>query len=546
MKKVKWLIFLVFLLIPFKVRAANFNTSLGSNQVINAGDQFTVTLSVSNAANLMGVVGTLGYDSSKLSFVSGSGINGYTVTVGTNVVADSTVGNSGSFGFATLTFRATGNFGVGQSTNITFSNITGSDGNSDVSGTSSSVTVTVAIPKSSNNNLSALTVNNSLVSGFNSSTRAYSLTVNNNISSISIGASAADSKSSISGIGSYALNVYNNTFYITVTAENGSKSVYTLNVIRKDSNGLSAPLSTNNLLGALGIEGYDIGFDPNKLDYSLSVENNISSVKITANAQDSKSKVEIEGNINDLQIGDNNIKVIVTAENGDRKTYKIVIKRKEEGPTTTLGELIKVIDSTTAKQVNVDIKDENTIITSEMISTIKKNSKNITVNYYKGDTVIYKWELNGNNFGDISSMDLGISFDTKNKDKIASLTNYADNLYLNFAYSGELPSETYVSVNVSDKYSDGSIVNLYYYDEESGEITLVSNNLEVKNGYLKFNIKHCSEYILSMSNFMEEENGFSIYQIMCYILGVMVIGLGGKVIYDLIRERKSKVIISNS
>ncbi len=545
MKKVKWLIFLVFLLIPFKVRAANFNTSLGSNQVINAGDQFTVTLSVSNAANLMGVVGTLGYDSSKLSFVSGSGVNGYTVTVGTNVVADSTVGNSGSFGFATLTFRATGNFGVGQSTNITFSNITGSDGNSDVSGTSSSVTVTVAIPKSSNNNLSALTVNNSLVSGFNSSTRAYSLTVNNNISSISIGATAADSKSSISGIGSYALNVYNNTFYITVTAENGSKSVYTLNVIRKDSNGLSAPLSTNNLLGALGIEGYDIGFDPNKLDYSLSVENNISSVKITANAQDSKSKVEIEGNINDLQIGDNNIKVIVTAENGDRKTYKIVIKRKEEGPTTTLGELIKVIDSTTAKQVNVDIKDENTIITSEMISTIKKNSKNITVNYYKGDTVIYKWELNGNNFGDISSMDLGISFDTKNKDKIASLTNYADNLYLNFAYSGELPSETYVSVNVSDKYSDGSIVNLYYYDEESGEITLVSNNLEVKNGYLKFNIKHCSEYILSMSNFMEEENGFSIYQIMCYILGVMVIGLGGKVIYDLIRQRKPKAIIPN-
>lgn len=545
MKKVKWLIFLVFLLIPFKVRAANFNTSLGSNQVINAGDQFTVTLSVSNAANLMGVVGTLGYDSSKLSFVSGSGVNGYTVTVGTNVVADSTVGNSGSFGFATLTFRATGNFGIGQSTNITFSNITGSDGNSDVSGTSSSVTVTVAIPKSSNNNLSALTVNNSLVSGFNSSTRAYSLTVNNNISSISIGATAADSKSSISGIGSYALNVYNNTFYITVTAENGSKSVYTLNVIRKDSNGLSAPLSTNNLLGALGIEGYDIGFDPNKLDYSLSVENNISSVKITANAQDSKSKVEIEGNINDLQIGDNNIKVIVTAENGDRKTYKIVIKRKEEGPTTTLGELIKVIDSTTAKQVNVDIKDENTIITSEMISTIKKNSKNITVNYYKGDTVIYKWELNGNNFGDISSMDLGISFDTKNKDKIASLTNYADNLYLNFAYSGELPSETYVSVNVSDKYSDGSIVNLYYYDEESGEITLVSNNLEVKNGYLKFNIKHCSEYILSMSNFMEEENGFSIYQIMCYILGVMVIGLGGKVIYDLIRQRKPKAIIPN-
>lgn len=542
MRKLKWLIFLVFVLIPFKVKAADFNSSLGSNQVINAGDQFTVTLSVANASNLMGIGGTLGYDSSKLSFVSGTGLNGYTATIGTNVVADSTVGNSGSFGFATLTFRATGNFAIGQSTTITLTNVTGSDGTHDVSGTSSSVTVTVAVPKSSNNNLSSLTVNNSLVSGFNSLNKAYSLTVNNNISSISIGATAADSKSSISGIGSYALNVYNNTFYITVTAENGSRSVYTLTVLRKDSNGLSAPLSTNNLLGTLSIEGYDIGFDPNKLDYLLSVENNISSVKITANAQDGKSKVEIEGSVNDLQIGDNTIKVIVTAENGDKKTYKIVIKRKEEGPTTTLVELIKVIDATTAKQVNVDIKDENTIITSEMISTIKKNSKNITVNYYKGDTVIYKWELNGSEFGDISSMDVGISFDTNNKDKIASLTNYADNLYLNFTYSGDLPSETYVSINVSDKYKDGSILKLYYYDEDSEEITLVSDDLEVKNGYLKFNIKHCSEYILSMSNFMEKDNGISIYQVMCYILGVMVIGLSGKVIYDLIRDKKRKVV----
>ncbi len=546
MKKIKWLIFLVFILIPFKVSAASFNTSLGSNQVINAGDQFTISISAATAANLPGVSGTLGYDSSKLSFVSGSGLNGYNVTVGTNVVADSTSGQSGSFGFATLTFRATGNFVAGQSTTITFSNVMGSDGVNDVSGTSSSMTVTVAVPKSSNNNLSSLTVNNSLVSGFNSSTKAYYLTVNNNISSISIGASAADGRSYISGIGSYAVNVYNNTFYITVTAENGSKNVYSLTVVRKDSNGLTAPLSTNNLLGTLAIEGYDIGFDANKLEYKLTVENNISSVKITSTAQDSKSKVEIDGSANDLEVGDNTIKVTVTAENGDKKTYTVIITRKEEGPTTTLGELIKVIDATTAKQINVDIKDENTIITSDMISTIKKNSKNITVNYYKGDAVIYKWEMNGENFGDISSMDVGISFDPENKDKIASLTNYADNLYLNFAYSGDLPSDTFISINVSDKYKDGSIVNLYYYDEDSGEITLVSDNLEVKNGYLKFNIKHCSEYILSMSDFVKENDGLSIYQIMCYILGIIVIALTGKIVYDFIRQAKVNATIPNN
>ncbi len=545
MRRFKWVILLIILLAPIKVSAGNFNTSLGSNQVINAGDQFTITLSASNATNLMGIVGTLGYDSSKLTLVSNSGLNGYTITVGSNVVADNTTGKTGSFGFATLTFRATGSFTAGQSTSITLTNVTGSDGVTDVSGTSSSVTVSVAVPKSTNSNLSSLTVNNSLVSGFNSSTKAYTLTVNNSVSSISIGASASDSKSSVSGIGSHALNVYSNTFYVTVTSESGSKSVYTLTIIRKDASGLSAPLSTNNLLGTLVIEGYDIGFDANKLEYSLTVENNISSVKLTATAQDSKAKIEVDGSATDLEIGDNTVKIIVTAENGDKKTYTVVIKRKEEGPTTTLGELITVINSTTAEQINIEIKDENTIITSEMISAIKKNSKNISVNYYKEDAVIYKWEIKGDNLDDISSMDVGISFDTDEKDKISSLTNYADNLYLNFAYSGDLPTGTYISINVSDKYKDGSIVNLYYYDKDNENITLVYDNLEVKNGYLKFTIEHCSEYILSMSNYVENNN-LSIYQIISYILGVIVLALTGKIVYDFIRQRKVKQIIPNS
>ena len=142
----------------------------------------------------------------------------------------------------------------------------------------------------------------------------------------------------------------------------------------------------------------------------------------------------------------------------------------------------------------------------------------------------------------ITSMDVGISFDTDEKDKISSLTNYADNLYLNFAYSGDLPTGTYISINVSDKYKDGSIVNLYYYDKDNENITLVYDNLEVKNGYLKFTIEHCSEYILSMSNYVENNN-LSIYQIISYILGVIVLALTGKIVYDFIRQRKVKQII---
>jgi hypothetical protein len=528
----------VFILLPVKAHAAGFSTSLGANQAINAGSQFTITVSGVNATNLMGLVGSLSFDSSKISFVSASGLNGYTITVGSNLVADNTTGNTGTFGIATLTFRANGGFTAGQSTTISLSNVVGSDGVNNLSGTSSAVTISVAIPKSTNSDLSSLTVNNSLVSGFNSGTKYYTLTVNNNISSISIGATVADGRSWVSGIGSYALKVYSNTFYITVTSESGNRSVYTLTIIRKDANGLTAPLSTNNLLSSLVIENYNIGFDANKLEYALTVENNISSVKLTATPQDGKSKITTEGDFGNLEIGDNLVKIIVTAENGDKKTYTVTIKRKEEGPTTTLDQLIKVIDSTTAKQINVEIKDEKTVITSDMISSIKKNSKNLTINYYNGDSVAYKWEINGTAFGDISSMDVGISFDTDNKEKIANLTNYADNLYLNFAYSGALPNDTYVSINVSSKYKDGDIVNLYYYDDKANEIKLVYDDLKVKNGYLKFSIDHCSEYILSMANYTKENNDNSSYKTVCYFLGLAVICLTGKVVYDFLRKRQ--------
>lgn len=537
MKKIKWLLLLVFILLPVKAHAADFGTSLGGNQTINAGSQFTITVSAVNATNLMGLDGALSFDSSKISFVSASSLNGYAITVGSNLVADNTTGNTGTFGIAILTFRATGSFTAGQSTTISLSNVGGTNG-SNLFGTGSSVAINVAIPKSTNSDLSSLTVNNSLVSGFNSGTKYYTLTVNNNISSISIGATVADGRSWVSGIGSYALNVYSNTFYVTVTSESGNRSVYTINIIRKDANGLTAPLSTNNLLGALAIEGYNIGFDANKLEYALTVENNISSVKLTATPQDSKAKVATEGDFGNLEIGDNLVKIIVTAENGDKKTYTVTIKRKEEGPTTTLDQLIKVIDSTTAKQINVEIKDEKTVITSDMISSIKKSSKNLTINYYNGDSVAYKWEINGAAFDDISSMDVGISFDTDNKDKIADLTNYADNLYLNFAYSGALPSDTYISINVSSKYKDGDVVNLYYYDDKTNEIKLVYDDLKVKNGYLKFSIDHCSEYILSMANYMEENNDNSGYKTVCYFLGLAVICLTGKVVYDFLRKKQ--------
>ncbi len=540
MKKTIYIILILLLLLPIGIKASSFNTSLGSNKTIYAGDQFTINFSASNGTNIMGIRGLLTYDSSKLSIVSSAGLNGFNLTLGTNVVVDGP-GISGTFGFASITFRATSNFVVGQSTSISLSNVTGSDGTSDLTGSGSSVAITMVVPKSTNNNLSSLTINNNLVSGFSSSKTSYSMTVNNNVSSVNISATSEDNKSYISGTGTKNLNVYSNAFNIVVTAENGSKKTYYVTIIRKDPNGLLAPLSTNNLLSSITITGYTLEFNSDTTNYSLTVENNISSLVVTATAADSKSKVEV-GNTSNLKIGDNIVNITVTAENGDKKVYTLVIKRKSEGPTTTINELLNVIGGTTSSTINIDINDNNTTLSNDILKAIKNSHKKIVVSYYQNNIITYKWELNGSNVSDYKAINTLITYNIADKDKIDKLTNYADNLYLNFAYTGILPKDTYISINVASKYANGSKVKLYFYDASKGSIRKVYDNLVVENGYLKFKLDHCSAYIISMAEFNKKDNVL-IYKIIIAVLGFTIVCMLSSKLY---LYRKDKKIVANT
>lgn len=87
---------------------------------------------------------------------------------------------------------------------------------------------------SNNNWLNSLSVSGqSLSPTFNRYTTAYSLTVNSDVSAITINAKANASGAKISGTGKKALNTGENKFKITVTAPSGVKRTYTLTVTRQ-------------------------------------------------------------------------------------------------------------------------------------------------------------------------------------------------------------------------------------------------------------------------------------------------------------------------
>jgi len=194
--------------------------------------------------------------------------------------------------------------------------------------------------RSSDNLLSSLTVNVGTIN-FNSGTTSYTINVGNDVNEIKIDAKAKHAKASVSGAGTVKLKDGKNEIKVVVTAENGSKKTYTINVIRKGKDDTTGNLSSNNNLKLLVVEGYEINFDANKGMYYLDVSKDVEKLVVEAISADSKANISI--NNPTLKAGENTIRIDVTAENGDIKTYKIIVNKEAESETSGHNCIFKVL-----------------------------------------------------------------------------------------------------------------------------------------------------------------------------------------------------------
>ena len=86
------------------------------------------------------------------------------------------------------------------------------------------------------NTLDSITVSDcTLDPVFNTATTEYSCTVKNNVTSVTVNATATSSKSKVRGLGTKELIVGKNTLPIRVIAEDGSEKIYNVNVTRKQA-----------------------------------------------------------------------------------------------------------------------------------------------------------------------------------------------------------------------------------------------------------------------------------------------------------------------
>lgn len=222
---------------------------------------------------------------------------------------------------------------------------------------------------------------------------------------------------------------------------------------------------------------------------------------------------------------------------------------------------------------------------SELINTLK--DKDITVLFYNysgvGETT---YILNGkditNTVSEGFTYDSEISMETSiNKDKIDSLVDLKNAIYIDFAYHGNLPTTYKLNVNVEDhivesfvkqlgceqydydadpenytkcwsdvwdkahEYFENTTFDLLYYNPETNKMEVVKQGLKAKDGFVVLEFDHFSSYVLAASGSYtitnKAPNNLQTSSMNVYLyIGIALVSLIG-IGYLLIKKSKKKI-----
>ncbi|MGG0848729.1 cadherin-like beta sandwich domain-containing protein [Peribacillus simplex] len=223
---------------------------------------------------------------------------------------------------------------------------------------------------------------------FSESVHDYSAAVGNDVEKITLLAGSPsetaaiyvnDIKMTDGKVKDLTLQTGMNTFEITVSDGENETVAYTLKVEKLESD--------DNLLTSIGLSKGSLTFDSKVTAYNASVENEVQSVTVTPTLSDSTAIVKVNGkNATSagvkvpLPVGKTTVKIIVTAENGDEKTYTLTITRAAAKETESKdapkeGEVQKEPSTETSKaQPPSDKGNKSSLKSAESSNNLKPTS----------------------------------------------------------------------------------------------------------------------------------------------------------------------------
>lgn len=226
------------------------------------------------------------------------------------------------------------------------------------------------------------------------------------------------------------------------------------------------PKSSVNYLSNLSVEGKEISpkFDKETTEYVVELENGTTEINIIATAEHNKASI-IGNGIKQVTEGVNNFEIIVTAENGSKRTYKLKVLVKEKDPIV----------------VTVDNKEYTVIRKKEQLPEIGVLYSYSTANINNEEIPVY--------FGEITGYTL---VGLKDSNGIINLFTYDESnnsykLYQEFKFSRVMlypiePDENLIPANYyKTNISINNTVVTCYKNKKNNLVLLYGVNIETNN-----------------------------------------------------------------
>ncbi len=303
--------------------ASTVSSSISGPNEISPGQSFSVTFAVNAGETIRGFTARILFDKSFLTIESVNKRINADFNTSTGAYTTSEV-ISGSRQFLTISFKPTSAFTAGTNTNIELVEFVAANDTATqrIQVSDKTHRVNAVAPRSTNNNLTSISVNNQPISNFNQNTTTYNLG-STDASSINVSVVKADAKASVRGDGNQSLSFGSNAIRIVVTAENGSTKTYTLNITRTDDR------SSNNFLRNMTLSTGSLSFDKNRMDYTLIVDHEVTEMTISVEKEDAKATIRDSSITKRLDVYSNMFEFVVVAENNARRTYTVNVVRRD-------------------------------------------------------------------------------------------------------------------------------------------------------------------------------------------------------------------------
>ena len=211
----------------------------------------------------------------------------------------------------------------------------------------------------------------------------------------------------------------------------------------------------------------------------------------------------------------------------DMTSDTITVTANSVGTTT-----IKVYIADMTTYDDEDLSGKTYTINVNVSDVVKEETKK------EDNKKIYSWIVDGKKIDKLLDVDTTIVLNKNNIKKIKQVSNYADGIFINFKHNGSLPNGVSIKIYVGDKFDNGDVVSVYYYNENKNTLELKIESVKVQEEYVEFSIEHCSNYFVTMSN-LKTNNNKSNNVFPLIIISELVIVFGIIIVY-ILKTKKSK------